>query len=84
MVTALSGRFFNASLIGALIYRLGSTTTQNFLQLPRGRRRFQSEISGADQEEKMAISKILAISYAVTLLIFFAVVGALEASQAAI
>jgi auxin efflux carrier family protein len=43
-----------------------------------------AEISGADQEEKRAISKILAISYAVTALICFAVVGALKASQAAI
>jgi auxin efflux carrier family protein len=43
-----------------------------------------AEVNGADQEEKMAISKILAISYAVTPLICFAVVGALKASQAAI
>jgi auxin efflux carrier family protein len=43
-----------------------------------------AEVSGADDEEKMATSKILAISYAVTPLVCFAVVGALKASQAAI
>jgi auxin efflux carrier family protein len=43
-----------------------------------------AEVNGADDEEKMATSKILAISYAVTPLICFAVVGALKASQAAI
>lgn len=43
-----------------------------------------AEVNGADEEEKMAVSKILAISYAVTPLICFAVVGALKASQAAI
>lgn len=43
-----------------------------------------AEVNGADAEEKMAISKILAITYAITPLICFAVVGALKASQAAI
>ena len=43
-----------------------------------------AEVNGADEEEKMAISKILAITYAVTPLICFGVVGALKASQAAI
>lgn len=42
-----------------------------------------AQVSGAGEEEKMATSKILAISYAVTPLICFAVVGALKASQAA-
>ncbi len=43
-----------------------------------------ADVSGADDEEKLATSKLLAISYAVTPLICFAVVGALKASQAAI
>ncbi|KAF7509848.1 hypothetical protein GJ744_007359 [Endocarpon pusillum] len=43
-----------------------------------------AEVNGADDEEKMAISKILVITYAVTPLICFTVVGALKASQAAI
>ncbi len=43
-----------------------------------------AEVNGADDEEKMAISKILAIAYAITPLTCFAVVGALKASQAAI
>lgn len=43
-----------------------------------------AEVSGAGEEEKMATSKLLAITYAVTPLICFAVVGALKASQAAI
>jgi auxin efflux carrier family protein len=42
-----------------------------------------AEVNGADDEEKMAISKILAIAYAITPLICFAVVGSLKASQAA-
>jgi auxin efflux carrier family protein len=42
-----------------------------------------AEVNGASEEEKMAISKILAITYAVTPLTCFAVVGALKASQAA-
>jgi len=42
-----------------------------------------AEVNGADEEQKMAISKILAITYAVTPLTCFAVVGALKASQAA-
>jgi auxin efflux carrier family protein len=43
-----------------------------------------AEVNGADEEEKMAIAKILGITYAVTPLTCFAVVGALKASQAAI
>jgi auxin efflux carrier family protein len=43
-----------------------------------------AEASGADREEKMAISKIMAISYVVTPLICFPIVGAFKASQAAI
>jgi auxin efflux carrier family protein len=43
-----------------------------------------ADVNGADEEEKMATSKPLAISYAVTPLTCFAVVGALKASHAAI
>ena len=43
-----------------------------------------AEVSGAGEEEKMAVSKLLAISYAASPLICFAVVGALKASQAAV
>lgn len=42
-----------------------------------------AEATGAGQEEKMATSKMLAISYAITPLICFGVVGALKATQAA-
>ncbi|KAK5120999.1 hypothetical protein LTR85_005783 [Meristemomyces frigidus] len=43
-----------------------------------------ADVSGADQEEKMSIAKFLTISYAISPLICFSVVGSLKASQAAV
>ncbi|GAB7361786.1 hypothetical protein MBLNU230_g1830t1 [Neophaeotheca triangularis] len=43
-----------------------------------------ADVTGSDDEEKMAIAKFLTISYSITPLICFGVVGALKASQAAI
>lgn len=41
-----------------------------------------ADVSGADEEEKMAIAKFITVSYAVSPLICFAVVGSLKASLA--
>ncbi|KAG9726439.1 membrane transporter, partial [Aureobasidium melanogenum] len=41
-----------------------------------------ADVSGAGDEEKMSIAKFLTISYAISPLICFSVVGALKASQA--
>ena len=38
-----------------------------------------ADVSGADEEDKMAIAKFLAASYAISPLICFAVVGSLKA-----
>ncbi|GAB7325127.1 hypothetical protein MBLNU13_g09210t1 [Cladosporium sp. NU13] len=43
-----------------------------------------ADVSGADEEQKLSIAKFLTVSYAVSPLICFAVVGALKASQAAV
>lgn len=43
-----------------------------------------ADVTGSDEEEKMAIAKFLTFSYGITPLICFCVVGALKASQAAI
>lgn len=43
-----------------------------------------SDVNGSDEKEKMAIAKLLTISYAITPLICLAVVGSLKASEAAI
>ncbi|KAF2771004.1 hypothetical protein EJ03DRAFT_373315 [Teratosphaeria nubilosa] len=43
-----------------------------------------ADVSGADEEQKMGIAKFLTISYAISPLICFSVVGALKASQAAV
>ncbi|KAK4988965.1 hypothetical protein LTR50_003561 [Elasticomyces elasticus] len=42
-----------------------------------------ADVNGADEKEKMSIAKFLTISYAISPLICFAVVGSLKASQAA-
>jgi hypothetical protein len=39
-------------------------------------------VSGADEEEKMSIAKFVTISYAISPIVCFAVVGSLEASVA--
>jgi len=41
-----------------------------------------ADISGADEDEKMSIAKFLTVSYAVSPVICFAVVGSLKASLA--
>jgi hypothetical protein len=41
-----------------------------------------ADVSGTDEDEKMSIAKVLALSYAVSPLICLAVVGSLKASQA--
>ncbi|KAK4946140.1 hypothetical protein LTR28_007876 [Elasticomyces elasticus] len=43
-----------------------------------------ADVNGADEKEKMSIAKFLTISYAISPLICFAVVGSLKASQAAV
>jgi auxin efflux carrier family protein len=43
-----------------------------------------ADVNGSGEIEKMAIAKFLTLSYAVTPLISFAVVGALKASETAI
>ncbi|KAH9831686.1 DNA replication ATP-dependent helicase/nuclease dna2 [Teratosphaeria destructans] len=43
-----------------------------------------ADVSGADEEQRMGIAKFLTISYAISPLICFSVVGALKASQAAV
>jgi auxin efflux carrier family protein len=41
-----------------------------------------ADVSGADEDEKMSISKFLIISYAISPLVCLAVVGSLKASLA--
>jgi hypothetical protein len=41
-----------------------------------------ADVSGCDEDEKMSIAKFLTISYAVSPLICFAVVGSLKAALA--
>ncbi|KAM0723181.1 hypothetical protein Q7P37_001381 [Cladosporium fusiforme] len=43
-----------------------------------------ADVSGADEQQKLSIAKFLTVSYAVSPLICFSVVGALKASQAAV
>lgn len=43
-----------------------------------------ADVSGADETQKLSIAKFLTVSYAVSPLICFSVVGALKASQAAV
>lgn len=43
-----------------------------------------SDVAGRPEEQKLAIAKFLTVSYAITPLICFAVVGALKASEAAL
>lgn len=43
-----------------------------------------SDVNGSPEHQKLAIAKFLTISYAITPLICFAVVGALKASEAAL
>jgi nitrate reductase NapE component len=41
------------------------------------------DVAGSDEEEKLSMSKFLVISYAISPVLAFTVVGALKASQAA-
>lgn len=41
-----------------------------------------ADVSGADEDEKMSIAKFVTISYAISPVVCFAVVGALKASLA--
>jgi len=41
-----------------------------------------ADVSGSEEDEKMAIAKFIAVSYAVSPVICFAVVGSLKASLA--
>jgi auxin efflux carrier family protein len=41
-----------------------------------------ADVGGTDEDEKMSITKFITISYAVSLIICFAVVGSLKASLA--
>jgi nitrate reductase NapE component len=43
-----------------------------------------SDVNGSPEKQKMAIAKFLTVSYAITPLICFAVVGSLKASEAAL
>ena len=43
-----------------------------------------AEVAGSSEDEKMSLSRFLVISYTISPLVAFSVVGALKASQAAI
>jgi auxin efflux carrier family protein len=86
--------FLNAPLIGAVYLIAGRTNLLNrdpilwfvMMMMPTGPPATKlvalTDVSGADEDEKMSIAKVLTISYAISPLICLAVVGSLKASSA--